>query len=154
MYREMRRIDKQLTMDENIELLIKTEYGFLSTISENGYPYVTPLNYVYYKDCIYFHSAIDGHKIDNINNNEKVAFCIATDVELLPEEFSTKYKSVILFGKAFEVFDDEKVDAMVALIEKYSKPFIEQGKKDLTKGLNSTKVIKIKIDHLSGKAGK
>ncbi len=42
-------------LDKDIEdILINGEYGTLSTISNNGYPYIVPLNYIYYDDSIYF----------------------------------------------------------------------------------------------------
>lgn len=152
MFREIRRKNKEASMDESISILKDGEYGMLSTISDNGYPYVVPLNYVYYKESIYFHSATEGHKIDNMQKNNKVSFCVATDVNLIPNKFSTKYKSVIVFGKGKEVFDEEKEDALLALIEKYSKDFIEAGKKYIQNDKHKTKVIKIEIEHITGKA--
>ncbi|GAA0178813.1 hypothetical protein SH2C18_18010 [Clostridium sediminicola] len=98
MFLEMRRKEKQISLAESQEILKKGEYGVLSTISLNGYPYGTPLNYVYSDGCIYFHSAEDGQKIQNINHNCKVSFSVVGDVKLVPEKFSTKYESVIVFG--------------------------------------------------------
>ncbi len=154
MFKEMRRKDKQLPTDENIKILTDGKYGMLSTISTNGYPYVVPLNYVYHKGSIYFHSAVEGHKLENIKNNSKVSFCVVSDVEIIPREFDTKYKSVIVFGNAKEVFDNEKEEALLALIEKYSKQFIDQGKKYIQNSKDKTRVVKIEIEHITGKAQK
>lgn len=152
MFRGMRRKEKQLSNEASMELVNKGTYGVLATISENGYPYTTPLNYVYYKDCIYFHSAVEGHKLDNIKQCEKVSFCIASDVELLAEEFDTNYKSVVLFGTACEVFAEEKEQALFALIKKYSPDYTEKGKEYIKRSQKATRVVKIKIDHITGKA--
>jgi uncharacterized protein len=35
-------------------------------------------------------------------------FCVVGRTQILPDEFSTKYESVIVFGRAIEVSDDEK----------------------------------------------
>ncbi|WP_143317756.1 pyridoxamine 5'-phosphate oxidase family protein [Clostridium sp. HBUAS56017] len=152
MFREMRRKDRELKNDEIIEVLKNTSYGILSTISENGYPYGVPISYVFFNDSIYFHCATKGHKLDNILNNDKVSFCVVGNTCVLPEEFSTKYESIIVFGKAIEVFDDEKNMALLETLNKYSPDFIEQGKEYIIKAGKATKVIKITIDHISGKA--
>lgn len=51
----MRRKEKLLPIDRTEEILTKGDYGVLSTIGENGYPYGLPINYVYMDDCIYVH---------------------------------------------------------------------------------------------------
>lgn len=152
MFREMRRKDKQLSMEESIEILKNNEVGILSTICENGYPYGVPLNYVYYNNRIYFHGAKEGQKFDNIKECDKVSFCVYCDVELLPEKFDTNYKSVILFGKAAEANEEEKTEALLELIKKYSNEFMKKGKEYVDKSKNSTKVYKISIEHMTGKA--
>lgn len=152
MFKEMRRKDKQLTHEDSIEMLKKAEYGVLSTKCSNGYPYGVLLNYVYYKGNIYFHSAKQGLKLENIKNDDKVAFCAATDVKLLPETFDTNYSSVVLFGRATEVFGSEKEEALIALIEKYSKNFMQTANQYVSENAKATSVIKIEIDHLTGKA--
>jgi nitroimidazol reductase NimA-like FMN-containing flavoprotein (pyridoxamine 5'-phosphate oxidase superfamily) len=154
MFKKMRRIDKQLSQEENIGILNAGKYGVLSTISTNGYPYGVALNYAYYMDSIYFHTAVKGHTLENIENNCNVAFCVAVDVQILPDKFDTLYKSVILFGKAKEVFDLEKDAALLALIEKYSGQYMEQGKAHIQNDKARARVIRIEIEHMTGKEGK
>ena len=151
-FKQMRRKDKEITKEAIVEILATGEYGFLSTISDNGYPYVVPVNFVYYDNSIYFHCATDGHKLDNIKKNDKVSFCVATDIELLPKKFDTKYKSVVAFGTASEVEDDSKEDILFKIIEKYSESFLIEGKKYIEVAKNKTKVIKIDIKHVTGKS--
>ncbi|GAA0086402.1 pyridoxamine 5'-phosphate oxidase family protein [Clostridium sp. CTA-7] len=151
MFKEMRRKDREIEALEAIEVLKKCEYGILSTVDENGYPYGVPLSYVYANDSIYFHSAVEGHKLENIKKNDKVSFCVVGQTDVLPDKFSTKYESVIIFGRAKEVFDDEKNAALLELINKYSADYIEKGKTYIKNANDKTKVIKISIDHISGK---
>ena len=94
----MRRKDKALQNSEIEKILQHGEYGVLSTMDEGGQPYGVPLNYVYMNDCIYCHCALAGHKLENIAINSRVSFCVVGDTCLLPEEFSTEFESVILFG--------------------------------------------------------
>ena len=151
-FRELRRKDRQ-TDDEMIsDILDKGEYGVLSVLGDNGYPYGVPVNYTYFNNCIYFHCAKSGHKLDAIKANNKVSFCVITDTELLPEEFSTKYKSVIAFGTAAEVKEEEKKTSLMKLIEKYSGGYLEKGRDYVNKEHSGTIIIKISIDYITGKA--
>ncbi|MGL5751241.1 MAG: pyridoxamine 5'-phosphate oxidase family protein, partial [Paraclostridium sp.] len=117
-----------------------------------GYPYSTPLSYVYHNNAIYFHCATQGQKLININSNSKVSFSIVGDTEVLPSQFSTKYESVIIFGNGTLVEGEEKEIALLKLIEKYSKEFLETGAKYISKAKDVTTVIKIDIEHITGKA--
>ncbi len=152
MFREMRRKDKQLGNTENQDLLKRAQTGYLSTICENGYPCSVPLNFVYYNNSIYFHSANEGQKIDNINNCDKVSFSTVCDIENLPDKFDTNYKSVIIFGRAVEVFEKEKEEALLEIIKKHSSDFVEKGKIYIEKSKGSTRVFKINIEYMTGKA--
>lgn len=149
--RTMRRKDKEIDTDEAISFLTKCEYGVLSTVGNDGQPYGVPLNYAYKDNCIYFHCALTGHKIDNIDNNPKVSFCTVGDTKVLPSEFSTNYVSVVVFGVASEVQGAERYNALVLLLEKFSPEFIGEGKKYIEKKDKATRVFKIEIQHISGK---
>lgn len=154
MFKEMRRKDKQVFDEEIVEILTNGEYGTFSSISENGYPYGVPVNYVYHDNCIYFHCANEGHKLNNIKTNNKVSFCVVSDTKIISEKFSTKYKSVIAFGDASLVTGESKDLALIKIIEKYSSDFVEMGKKYIDKSKDNTKVIKIDIKHMTGKISK
>jgi nitroimidazol reductase NimA-like FMN-containing flavoprotein (pyridoxamine 5'-phosphate oxidase superfamily) len=154
MFREMRRNDKQFTEEETRKILLEGEYGVLSTKESNGYAYGVPLNYAFSNDKIYFHCAQEGLKLDNIEYDNKVSFCVVGKVELLPEKFSTKYESAIVFGIASEVKGEEKQEALLAIIEKYSSEFMEEGRKYVMASGDKTKVYQIEIEHLTGKGRK
>jgi hypothetical protein len=84
MFKEIRRKEKQLTIEECHELLTKAEYGTLATIGADGYPYAVSVNYVFPNGNIYFHCATVGQKLDNIDNCSNVSFNIVTDVWVVP----------------------------------------------------------------------
>ena len=152
MFREIRRKDREIESNEVIQILENSDYGVLSTVSLNGYPYGVPVSFVFINNSIYFHCATEGHKLDNIVNNSKVSFCVVGQTCILPDEFSTTYESVIVFGIANEVLDDEKHTALLEIIKKYSPDYIEKGKEYIKNASKATKVIKISIEHISGKA--
>jgi len=152
MFKEMRKKDREVFGEDIEKILINGEYGVLATIDENGYPYTVPLSYVYQDSTIYFHCAKEGNKLDNIKNNPKVSFCVVTDTEVLPGKFSTNYKSIIAFGEAKELIGDSKGEILLKFIEKYSKNFIEEGKRYIERAQDSAKIVEIKIEHITGKS--
>lgn len=154
MFRGLRRQDRQIKNNETIDIIEKANYGVLSTVDDYGQPYGVPLNYVYAKGALYFHCAMEGYKLDNLKNNSKVSFCIVGHENVLPDKFSTDYESVIIFGRAEEVFEDEKNMALLGLIDKYSSDYMEKGKEYIKKLEGRTKVIKVNVEHISGKARK
>lgn len=151
MFCEMRRKEKQLSIEDITAILRQAEYGILSTMGANGYPYGVPVSFVYHNQEIYFHCAKEGHKLNNIDNNCHVSFCVIIDVELMPGSFNTKFKSVIAFGKVKEVFEQEKRDGLRALLQKLSRDYLEKGEKYMENSWDLVRVFKIEIEHLTGK---
>ena len=152
--KELRRKDRAITEEEAVALLNRAEYGVLSTVTENGEPYGVPLNFCVIDHCIYFHCAVAGQKIDNIKQNKTVSFCAVGNTEVLPDKFGTKYESVIVSGEVEEVFDINKQLALEGLLHKYSIEFIDKGIKYIEGLKEKTKVFKITINKLTGKARK
>ena len=149
--RAMRRKDKQISREEAQALLETGEYGILSTADSSGQPYGIPLNYVYANDAIYFHCAMSGHKLDNIADNSRVSFCVVGDTTVRPADFSTDFISTIVFGTASVTGGEERHNALVALVEKYSPDYIKEGEPYIRKHDKATNVIKIEIHEISGK---
>nr|MDA8414483.1 pyridoxamine 5'-phosphate oxidase family protein [Desulfobacteraceae bacterium] len=80
------------------------------------------------------------------------SFCVVGKTRVLPEKFATEYESAVAFGVASEVSGNERYGALVLLLEKYSPAFIEAGKSYIDQQDHATKVVKIEIEHISGKA--
>lgn len=148
----MRRAERAVSANEARQLLEQGEYGILSTCGPDGQPYGLPLNYCVLNNAIYFHCAMAGRKLMNLAAESRVSFCVVGRTEVLPESFSTRYESVIVFGRAAEVLGDEKQQALEGLLEKYSAPFLAEGRTYITAKREKTKVIRISIDAISGKA--
>lgn len=156
MFRDMRRSDKQMDQDEAFKVLAECEEGYLSTISvDNGYPHPVCVNHFYDGEALYFHCAKSGHKIDNINANNKVSFICAKDIEVVKRKYSTNFKSVIVYGRASIVEDKEKrKEILYQLSKRFVGKFIANFASELANSINVTEVIKIEIDHISGKKTK
>ena len=154
MFKDMRLKKRKISDSESYEILKEGKYGVLSTVNTDGYAYGIPISYVSLDNNIYFHCALEGSKLENIKNNNKVSFCVVGETEIVPEKFTTKYESVVAFGKAIEVHDEEKERALLALLEKYSKEYMDKGRIYVNNAKSKTKVIKIIIENISGKANK
>lgn len=152
MFRSMRRHDKGMIDNEALELLKNGDYGVLSMVGDEEYPYGVPLNYAYKEGQIYFHSALEGHKLDGIKRNNKVSFCVVGEIEILPNEFSTKYESVIVFGRVEEVKgENEKRSGLLEIIKKYSSDYVDKGIKYIDSDYKKTALFRITIEHMTGK---
>ena len=123
MFKKMRRQEKQLPEDKSQEILSEGEYGILSTIGENGYPYGVPMNYIYMNNRIYLHCAQEGKKLENIRYNNKVSFTVVGDYQLKPADFTSSYESVIAIGQANFVEGEEKKEVLQEFILKFSPDF-------------------------------
>jgi len=152
MLKELRRKERALTTEEALELLGRGEYGVLSTISEDGAPYGVPVNYCVDGGRVYFHCAVEGHKLENIAGDNRVSFCVVGETEVLPDQFATRYESVIVSGHAEELFDAEKQRALEGLVTKYSSRFMPEGMRYIEAKAGRTRVFRFAIEEISGKA--
>lgn len=150
----MRRKDRCLSNTETFNILEKGEYGVLSTVSFDGEPYGVPFNYCLINENIYFHCALEGHAIRNIEKNPRVSFCVVGETGILPEKFGTIYESCIVQGSASESFLEEKQLALEGLVHKYSDDFFSKGLEYIEKLKDKTRVFRISIGSISGKARK
>jgi nitroimidazol reductase NimA-like FMN-containing flavoprotein (pyridoxamine 5'-phosphate oxidase superfamily) len=147
-----RRKDRAISNQDALDLLLAGEYGVLSTVSPDGQPYGVPVSFCVIEEAIYFHCALEGRKLDHIASNNSVSFCVVGKTEVLPEKFGTKYESAIVSGVATEVFDPEKQGALTGLIGKYSAAHQEEGMKYIETSAARTRVFKISIRSITGKA--
>jgi len=152
MFREMRRKNQALSLEECILILNNGTSGVLAVSGDNDYPYAVPLSYVYHDSKIFFHCAISGHKLDAIARNEKVSFCVIDQDKVVPQEYTTYFRSVIVFGKARILEDEaEKRSALEKLAARYS-PDYEQGRlREIDKQLKRVCVVELAIEHMTGK---
>ena len=152
MFRAMRRIRQQLSSEETIEALEKGEYGVLAVSGDDGYPYAVPVNYVYSDGKILFHSALEGHKIDAIASCPKVSFCVTARDMVVPEEYTTYFRSVIAFGQARIIEEeDEKMHALRLLGDRFNPGHDDALEAEIAKGFSRLHMVAIDIEHVTGK---
>lgn len=153
MFREMRRASQQLTQAQCEEILRKGTNGVLAVTGDDGYPYAVPLSYVYDDGKLYFHGAKTGHKLDAIRRDSRVSFCVVEQDNVVPEEYTTYFGSVIVFGRAQEVTDHLEFDIALAALGKRYNPHgdrMQLAKVIATESVGAA-VIRLDVEHMTGK---
>jgi uncharacterized protein len=152
----MRKADKEIIDRSVIEGLLRTcPVGRFVTNGKDGFPVAKPVNFSYHDGRIYFHSALEGEKIEDIKRDDRV--CFETDLPIAfvravnqPCEASYLYRSVIIKGRASLVIDaQERTAAFRSLMEKY-QPDGGYGAY-LQEKLGMTAIVRIEIQEMTGK---
>lgn len=153
MFREMRRKKQQIPETEVLEILDRASHGVLAVLGDGGYPYAVPLSYVYTQGKIFFHCAKSGHKLDAIRGCDRASFCVVDRDEVIPEHFTSLYKSVIAFGRVREITDEAEMLAAVTLLARKYSPDEPQEALDaeIKREWAPLAVLELTIDHITGK---
>lgn len=153
MFREIRRKRQALSQEETIDILKRRTSGVLAVAGDNGYPYAVPISYLYDNRKIYFHCAKSGHKLDSLKRNAKVSFCVIDQDQIVPEEYTTYFRSVIAFGmiRILEN-EDEKRSAIEKFALKYTpNDTLKNRPKTIEQEFHSLCMLEMKIEHMTGK---
>jgi uncharacterized protein len=147
----MRRKDKEVTDLEAINEILKDakicHLGFI----DNNEPYIVPVNFGYEENHIYFHSALEGRKVDIIKKYNKVCFNVITgfQVKYIPPDGCTmKYKSVSGVGTPIILKDpEEKIRGLKTIM----RQSLGHEFKFPLERLDSVLVVRIDIQEITGK---
>ena len=153
MFRLMRRFKQQISTEECIEVLKKEKRGVLSVIGDDGYPYGVPINH-YYNDkdnCLYFHGAKEGHKIDAIRKDNKVSYTVYEKGVKRENHWSYDVRSVVVFGEATFVDDIDKCKEICSDVWWKFGTDKNELDEELKNSLSRVMCIKVEIKHMSGK---
>ncbi|SYX82434.1 pyridoxamine 5'-phosphate oxidase family protein [Paenibacillus alvei] len=150
---------------ETEQFMQEMSFGILGTINEDGWPELTPLNFVYHNGFIYFHGSVSGRKMKNIKADQRVTFSVAKEYAIIPSYFTEAklacpatafFKSVLIKGHAEKVSDlTEKAEALTAFMQKLQPEGgyapIDPEDPDYTGQIKSTSVVRINVHELSAK---
>lgn len=152
MFRNMRRSQQALPQETAVEILMRNTSGTLALLGDEDYPYAVPISYVYADGKLYFHSAITGHKIDAVKKHKKASFCIIDQDQVVPEKYTTHYRSLIAFGKIRLVENPEDMARiMTSLAMKYSAAFKEGIPKEVRSSISHMAILEMTIEHMTAK---
>ena len=151
MFRKMRRFGQQLSHEACEEILQRATSGVLAVSGDDGYPYAVPLSYVYRDGRLYFHCAVEGHKLDAIRHSDKASFCVIDQDEVVPERYTTHYRSVIAFGRVRILEGDEKRRSIEWLADRYAPGETERGRQEAESAWNRLCMLEMRVEHMTGK---
>lgn len=148
----MRRFKQQLTETDTLEILRNSTSGVLSLCGDDGMPYGVPLSHVYDDGKLYFHSALTGHKVDLIRQNDNASFTVIAKDEIHPERYTTYFQSVIAFGKVRIIEDEQEKREILGILGRRCNPADPEGlSKEVQSGINRCLVLEMSIEKLTGK---
>lgn len=151
MFREMRRKRQALPEAECEQILERGTSGVLALAGDGGYPYAVPLSYVYCGGRIVFHSAKSGHKLDAVRRCSKASFCVIAEDTVVPEEYTTYFRSVIAFGRVRVLEEKEEIFA-AALAAKYCPSADAAARRGaVEKESAALCMLEMRIEHMTGK---
>ena len=155
MFHKMRRSVQQLSYEDAEVVLLRGSAGVLALTGDKAFPYAVPISYVYDGEHIYFHSAAEGHKIDAIQKNPNASFAVIDQDEVIPEKYTTAYRSAIVFGSIRIITDDhEKMAAIHKLAVKYAPEATEaQHREMIDRTWDRFCMLEMSIAHITGKVG-
>ena len=149
----MRRTDREIPDRETIDQIIAAAGVCRLGLSNRDQPYVVPVSFGYDGKTIYFHTTLEGMKIDYMTANPWVCFEMEQDVSLVRnEELACKwgqlYSSVIGFGTIQEITDPPgRLAAMNQVMQHYSGKHWEFDPETFAQ----VRLWCISIDQLTGK---
>ena len=150
----MAKIEQFLSESDALAIVASAEYGVLSTVGADGDPYGVPINYVYVpgERALFFHCLRRGRKLDNIAVNPHVSLVAVGEETLVPERFTTRYRSAMVFGVASVVEDDdERYMRLVQLNEALAPEHRDRYDEVITKYLPKVAIVRVDIERVSGK---
>ena len=150
MEREMRRKERAMEPAGARRLLEECEYAVLTTVDAGGAPHSVPVSPVLDGDKVYFHSAHQGEKVDNIAQNPQVSLCAVGRTQLLPAEYTTAYESVVAQGRARLAEGDERRRALLLICRKFAPGQQATWQQKIDRYPNAA-VVCVELTRLTGK---
>ncbi|HKJ79214.1 MAG TPA: pyridoxamine 5'-phosphate oxidase family protein [Prolixibacteraceae bacterium] len=139
---------------EEINEIIRSCKTCYVALSENGQPYVLPMNFALVGDYIILHSAQSGRMWETVKKNPKVGINwtlgenLAWQDERVGCSYRVKSKSVIVEGEAEIIEDyDEKYRLMEVFMTQYSSRKFKFGKPSIV----NVGILKVKIEKIAAK---
>lgn len=150
--REMRRNRQALSREECDAVLERGTSGVLAVTGDGGWPYAVPLSYVWQDGKLYFHCAKSGHKLDAVRADDRASFCVIDKDQVIPEEYTTYYRSVIVFGRMRELDGSaEKLRAIRALAAKYRPGFEAERQAEIDSAWDRFLILELSAGEVTGK---
>jgi len=147
----MRRFKQQTSEDECVAILKEAKRGVLAVLGDDDYPYTVPMNFIYEDGHVYFHCAMQGHKLDAIRNHEKVSFCVLSDGVQEENDWWYHFTSVVAFGRISEIQEASIKEYTLRQLGRKYFPTEEHLEKEMATSASRAIVLDLTIDYMTGK---
>jgi len=152
----MRRKDREIRDTSDILKIIASCDVCRLAFADNNVPYIVTLNFGYSgseKQCLYFHCATSGRKLEMMKKNNYVCFEMDTDHSLTEAsrgcDWGMKYSSIIGYGSLHEVTDRaERIKGLDAIMFHYSG---RNGFEYDDKIMKATMILRLDIEVITAK---
>lgn len=142
---------KYLTEKESLEIIDGCLYGVLSLL-DGEQPYGVPLSVARDGKMVYFHGRLTGRKGELIAAGGKVHMVFVGETRVVPERFTTLYRSVMGEGIVETVLDEaERIWALRLLSQKYVPESMGDFEKEIRSALHRTAVYRFRMEGIVGK---
>jgi len=155
----MRRKDRQRDEVFAWEVLKTAPYGVVAVLTPDGAPYCVPVNLAAdpAHRALYFHSAMEGTKIDFLRKNPAVSVNAVSVAVNVPRQLTTGYRSANAQGRAALVTDrEEKLRALRLLTATFAPEKLATLDEYMAgEGCpDHTQIVRIDVEELTGKENK
>ncbi|MDR0411270.1 MAG: pyridoxamine 5'-phosphate oxidase family protein [Treponema sp.] len=148
----MRRKDREMPRNFAEKVIDRAEFAVMGTVDADEKPYCVTLSMVRDGDCLYFHCAQEGKKVDCIRRNRNVCVTFVGETRIPDGKFTIYYESAVVFGEAREVVDEnEKTHALRLICERFTPNNMENFDGAIVQSLKITGIWKIYINEITGK---
>ena len=156
MFRPMRRSRQALGIDACKEVLSRGTSGVLALLGDGGWPYAVPMSYAFDGEKLYFHCAREGHKLDAIRREARASFCVVDRDDVKPAEYTSYFRSVIIFGRVRVLEDEAQKRAAIELLARryFPEDSAENRRRAIEREWAGLCMLEMDIEHMSGKEAK
>ena len=156
MFRPMRRSAQALDSAACVEILERGTSGVLAVLGDGGWPYAVPLSYAFDGEKLYFHCAREGHKLDAIRREARASFCVVDRDDVKPAEYTSYFRSVIIFGRVRVLEDEAQKRAAIELLARryFPEDSAENRRRAIEREWAGLCMLEMDIEHMSGKEAK
>ena len=153
MFRDVVRKKQKLSREDCIELLCSQPRGVLAVQGDHGYPYTVPTNHWYSRESgnLYFHSGMQGHKVDALKGCDKVSYCVVSDGMPTQGDWALTYHSVIVFGRVRVVDDPHRAMAVTRALSLQFTQDTDYIDREIADAGDHTLVLELVPEHITGK---
>jgi nitroimidazol reductase NimA-like FMN-containing flavoprotein (pyridoxamine 5'-phosphate oxidase superfamily) len=154
----MRREDKEITDPKDLRKILREVKHITIAMARDNEPYLVSLNHGYDEECncLYFHCASKGKKLEYMRTNDVVwgqalldfGFGVAAD------DCHQDFATVIFRGKVSFIEDVEEKRHAFLVTNRHLKAPSEGLKRILDENLERTTVGRVSIEYMTGKKSK